>query len=258
MKCPICDYRKSKIILKFKCESFDNSYLYKNVKIVKCKNCGHSYNKLRKKELDNLEKYYQYEHPFTDRFDKVDNTIILNHFLEHFVELKTLMKIIKTLLNDNGLCKITVPDVDYYNNIYFYILREHIQHFNFKTLKLLANNSGFEVIKHEKTDSNMVGTLKSTNISIVLKPKGTTYCWGIGREFMYLYPNTRLKDLDLILIDDTPEKQKLTFKGMKIHSSNILKEASKDSFLIITAIVHKEILKKKALELGYKGEIIDV
>jgi len=196
-----------------------------------------------------------YSIPFEDNsFD----IVILDQVLEHLVNLKLAMREIKRVLTKGGLCYIGVPDSEKYNDTYFYIMREHIQHFNIVGLKLLAHNNGFELIANDKTKSKMIGALNLPNLSVLLKMIGKIYCWGIGREFMYLYPNTRLKHHDLILVDDTPEKQNRTFKGMKIYGSDILKEASKDSFLIITANVHKDLLIKKAKEIGYKGQIINV
>ena len=196
-----------------------------------------------------------YDIPFPDNsFDLV----VLDQVLEHLVDPRLAMKEINRVLDKSGLVYIGVPDVDRYDDYYFYISREHIQHFNLITLKILAEKNGFELLDYIKTSIPMIGTLKLPNLSVLLKPTGTMYCWGIGREFMYLYPNTRLKNLDLILVDDTPEKQKHTFKGMKIWDSNILEIADKDSFLIITAKVYEDRLKQKAKELGYKGEIINV
>ena len=346
MICPVCDQEYSEQIKWINCESFDNSYLYKNIRIDKCKNCGHMFNVLDHRDKENLKKYYELEYApcnlssddkegdkpgannsfnlrryeqveefifshikYGSRIldvgcamggflkhleskgcinlygidmikayvDKADNeniklgnvysipfednsfdVIILDQVLEHLSNLKLAMKEIRRVLDKGGICYIGVPDADRYNDIYWYIIREHVQHFNIVGLKLLAHNNDFELINYSKTECDMIGTLKLPNLSVLLKVSDRVYCWGIGREFMYYYPNTRLKYLDLILVDDTPEKQKQTFKGMKIYGSDILKEADKDSFLIITAMTHKELLTKKALELGYKGEIIDV
>ena len=347
MHCPICENYYPEQFKWINCESFDDSYLYKDITIYKCKNCGHIYNYLNDVELKNLMKYYEQEYaPINisskdrigdkpgstnqatmDRYDHVfdfissritkdsrildvgcalggfinflkdkgyknlygidpikayvnkannenikignvksipfeDNSfdiIILDQVLEHLSNLKLTMKEIKRVLKKGGLLYIGVPDVDGYNDdIYYWIIREHIQHFSIVGIKLLAQTNGFEFLEHELTDGDMVGDLKLPNLSVLLKVSDQIYCWGIGREFMYYHLNTRLKNHDLILVDDTPQKQKHTFKGMKIHSSEILKEADKDSFLIITAMVHKRILKEKAWLLGYKGEIIDV
>jgi SAM-dependent methyltransferase len=212
-----------------------------------------------KADNENVKFGSVYSIPFRDNsFD----VVVLEQVLEHLSNPKLAMKEIKRVLRKGGLCYIGVPDAKRYNDeLYFYLIREHIQHFNLNSLNLLAEYTGFELINHNETESDMIGSLKLPNLSVILKLTRTIYCWGIGREFMYRYVNSRLKDLDkeyLILVDDTPHKQKQTFKGMKIHSSDILKEADKDSFLIITANVHKELLKKKALEIGYKGVIINV
>jgi len=280
MICPVCNSDYSEMFKRISCESFDGSYLYKRVHIDKCNNCGHLFNILDSKQIENLRKYYKEEHtrntetttyigtyikvlnvgindacslPFEDNsFDAVR----VDQVLEHLTNLRLAMKEIRRVLDKGGLCYINVPDAERYNDIYWYILREHVQHFSLIGLKLLAHKTEFELIDYKKTETDMVGTLKLPNLSVTLKVSGKTYCFGIGREFMYLYPNTRLKYLDLVLVDDI--KQGRTFKGMKIHSSDILREADKDSFLIITANVHKEFLKKKAKDLGYRGEIIDV
>ena len=346
MTCPICDCSYYDQFKYLNCESFDDSYLYKDITILKCAKCGHIYNDLSGIELKNLSKYYEQEYapsnlsskdkegdkpgsnnsfnlerygtlfytisPYIKKDSRIldigcatggflqylkvlgfnnlygiepiksyvnnaifenvyegdvysipsdDNSfdiVILDQVLEHLSDLKLAMKEIKRVLDKGGICYIGVPDAERYNDIYFWLMREHIQHFNVVGLKLLAQSNGFELINHRNDDFYMIGSLELPNISVLLKVRDVIYCWGIGREFFYLYKNTRLKMLELILVDDTPYKQKQTFKGMKIHSSDILKEADKDSFLIITTFPHKKTLQKKAFELGYKGEIIDV
>ncbi len=348
MDCPICDCSYTKQFKYLNCEGFDGSYLYKDICIRKCNNCGHLYNDLSEIELRNLTKYYEEEYapsnlsskdkngdrpgsynihsvvryeqlykfilPYIKEDSRIldvgcalggflkflknkreyknlygiepieayvkeannenikngnvynipfeDNSfdiIILDQVLEHLSNLKLAMKEIKRVLVKGGLCYIGVPDAERYHDIYWYIIPEHIQHFKDIYLKLLAHSTGFELINTSKTESNMIGTLKLPNLSVIFKVSGKVYCWGIGKEFMYYYPMTRLKNInDLILVDDTPQKQKQKFKGKKIYGSHILKDADKDSFLIITAMVHKDLLIRKALELGFKGEIIDV
>jgi hypothetical protein len=85
------------------------------------------------------------------------------------------------------------------------------------------------------------------------------YLWGISREFMYAYENCGLKNYDCVLVDDTPIKQqKYSVDHKQIYSSDILKDADKESVLIITAIAHKEALMQKAKDLGYQGEIVEL
>jgi len=350
MVCPICSSIYTDQIKYINCESFDDSFLYKNITVRKCESCGHIFNSLTKKELQNLVKYYKDEYapsnlskidisgdlpgainpanfrrykcvlsiiePYIRKNSKIldigcamggflsylkllgyknlygiepiqayvdeakkdkdivvkkgsvyynpfeDNSfdiVILDQVLEHLSDLRLAMKQIKRVLRKGGLCYIGVPDVERYNdNIYWYLMREHIQHFSVVDLKRLAQLNGFELIKAFQNENSMIGTLKLQNLSVVLKVSSKVYCWGIGREFMHSYVNTRLKNLDLILIDDTPKKQQQTFKGKTIFPSSILKDAESDSFLIITSKVHRKYLEKKAIDLGYKGEIIDV
>jgi len=186
------------------------------------------------------------------------DVVILDQVLEHVFDLKLALSEIKRVLIYGGLCCVSVPNEQQYDDVYFYLMKEHVQHFNYLGLKRLANLNGFEVINNNKTKSKMIGTMDLPNLSVILKPSGTTYCWGIGREFMYKYANTRLKNLSLTLVDDTPEKQKQTFKGMRVYSSDVLQYSSKDSFLIITASMHKNELIKKAKRIGYRGEIIEI
>lgn len=345
MICPVCkepiNIEQIKLI---KTENFDHSYLYNNIRVYKCKECGHIFNYLTEDDLFYLAKYYEEEYaPInlsakddTDRpgsetaierykvieefmfsyinrksrildigcgtgglikylkkeqyinlygIDPIEkyvekandenitvgtvynipyddncfDIVILDQVLEHLNDLNKAMKEIHRVLDKGGICIIGVPDAEKYNDIYFYLMKEHLQHFKFDTVKLLAENNEFEVIKHYRVKNHMIGKLDLPNLLVALKVRSDIYCFGIGREFMYLYHNTRLKNLDLILIDDTPEKQKMTFKGMKIYSSEILKDADKDSFLIITAKVHSsEIHYKARHDLNYKGEIINV
>ena len=342
MECPICNSRHNGQVKFIISENFDYSYLYRNIRIVRCTRCGHIFNDISKEELINLHKYYEeeyapinlsatddtdrpgsetanerYDHmlsfikKYSDKESRVldigcgagglikylkskyyvnlygidpieayvkeakdenikvgnvfnipfdDNSfdiVVLDQVLEHLNDLNKAMKEIHRVLDKGGICVIGVPDVERYDDeIYFYLMREHLQHFKLETIKLLAQNNEFELINYHKSSYHMIGRICLPNIIAVLKKRGDIYCFGIGREFMYLYPNTRLKYLDLILIDDIPEKQNKTFKGMKIHSSEILKTADKDSFVIITAKAHASGIYYKISRLKYKGVIL--
>ena len=84
------------------------------------------------------------------------------------------------------------------------------------------------------------------------------YVWGMSREFLYLYENTALKDLNIIgFLDDTKFKQDhMTINGRKIESSLILKDSHID--VLITATAHIDILSNKLKEMNYKGNIITI
>jgi hypothetical protein len=183
-------------------------------------------------------------------------------------------------------------------NFYWLALREHVQHFDLAHILMLAELCKFELVSYKQNEYEIVGKYMMPNLDIVLRynpeskikyrknlfeleykmmnyvlkqevarntillkvnGRKNIYCYGISREFMYAYENLGLKNYDITLIDDTPIKQeKYTVDRKPIQSSDILKDAPTESCLIITAIAHKETLKAKALELGYKGEIIDL
>lgn len=199
--------------------------------------------------------------PFEDNsFD----VLILDQVIEHLFDLHKAVEEIQRVLTHDGIVCISVPcetkyrDVEIFYN-YFYLLREHIQHFNPKSLLLLMKD--FQIADFGIYSIDMLSeTFKFPNMTYVFrntdKPKKITYCYGIGREFLYLYENTKLRLKNLVLIDDVICGSYVD--GMRIHESSVLKFTNEDDELIITAIAHKSKLKDKAIEKGYKGEIIDV
>ncbi|MEA1909449.1 MAG: class I SAM-dependent methyltransferase, partial [Patescibacteria group bacterium] len=62
MSCPICGSSKSKQLLRLNCGNFDQSILYRFVRIGVCLQCGHIYNQLSVQEMVDLIKYYETEY----------------------------------------------------------------------------------------------------------------------------------------------------------------------------------------------------
>jgi len=241
-----------------------------------------------------------YSIPFNDNsFD----IVILDQVIEHLVDLKRAIIEIKRVLVNGGIVCVGVPDASRYEEIYFFefywfLMREHIQHFDLEHLKLLFGMEGFELIRFNKCETPIMSermllpnlnvlfylnnnkkyfTLKKEIIQYkysqykklhkkqqiiddLIRSEKPVYIWGIGREFLFLYEALGLRYCNIIsLIDDTPLKQeKFTVDGQKILNGSILKDASSDSVLIITATAHVDLIKEKILKIGYKGEIIDV
>jgi len=204
-----------------------------------------------------------YSIPFKD--SSLD-LIILDQVLEHLEKPLDAIAEIKKALSDDGMCCMGVPDVSRYNETaffenYWFLLREHIQHFDIEHLKLLMPE--FELIDYKKTKPPMLSSIALLpnltclfKINTQYKPLDI-YCWGIGREFLYLYENTNLRLSGKLHLVDDVIKDRYTVDGMGILDSSVLSKASKKSVLLITAIAHKELLTKKAIEIGYKGKIID-
>ncbi len=62
MKCPLCH---SQAVVKtdtIKSDKIEGSYLYRDIVLLKCKNCEHVFNHLTDKDKDNLAKYYTSEY----------------------------------------------------------------------------------------------------------------------------------------------------------------------------------------------------
>jgi len=241
-----------------------------------------------------------YSIPFDDEtFD----VIIMDQVLEHIVNLKKGIHEVKRVLKNGGLVCVGVPDASRYCETeffeyYWFLLREHVQHFDFEHLKMLLENEGFIMMRFSKYETPMVSEkmilpninaifflntdckykelrLKTKNYiltqSILSLNRGEQinnflkklnrpiYVWGIGREFLYLWKKGLNECNIKALIDDTKSKQERhTIDGFKIHSSEILREAEDDSYLLITAFAHFEKLKKRADEIGFRGRILYV
>ena len=252
VNCPLCDASITGNILDLNCGNFDNSTLYKSVKIRVCEECGHVYNRLSPDEIVGLMKYYNEEYApanigATDktgdrpgsnnqntigRYDQLYNLIsnyinsdfkildigcgmggfldylytqgqknlsgidvtvkyvdyakkngrydiklgnaelipfdnnsfdllIIEQVLEHLVEPIKAFQEAKRVLVEGGLFCIGVPDASRYDKTYFFdfywfIMREHIQHFDLEHLKLLARMEGFELVSYCIAETSIV------------------------------------------------------------------------------------------------------
>lgn len=241
--------------------------------------------------------------------DNSINLLVLDQVLEHLVDPRKAFKEAKRVLVNEGLLCIGVPDASRYGKksffvFFWFLIREHIQHFDIEHLKLIAEQEGFELVNFNKNESPMTSekmilptlniifrlanvekkinktkhclTLKKTIeayvsrdlkklnqkrklIAILAASKRSVYVWGIGREFLYLYESAKLKKCNIVgLIDLNPDKQKtFLINGQKIMSQSVLKKATKDSVLIISAVAHANFIKAEALRMGYPGKIIE-
>lgn len=243
--------------------------------------------------------------PFTN---KIFNLLIMDQVVEHLINPRNAFREAKRVLTGDGLLCIGIPDASKYNKIHFFdffwfLMREHIQHFDIEHLKLLAEMEGFEMINFNQSETPMVSDkMILPNLNVIfrlvnkknksnigancfeikrrlkhyvkneLKKLGNKkkiiknliisrkplYVWGIGREFLYLYESAGLKKCNVIgFIDANPYKQKKFFvNDKKITDESVLKKASANSALMITAFAHAKKIKKEVLKIGYKGKFI--
>lgn len=236
-----------------------------------------------------------YSIPFKEH---VFDVVVLDQVLEHLEDPVKALKEIKRVLKPEGIVCVGVPDASEYINYvffdyYWFLMREHIQHFDLKHLQMLFNMEYFELIEHGFSNLPMVSeVMRLPNLTAVFKlnrqglrnkiegylgyqnklrenkineirklidSQKPIYVYGVGRECLYLIKQCKLDECNIIdFIDDTKTKQGKTIKGRIIKDSSILTLADEDSALIITAYAHKELLKQKVECIGYKGEIINV
>lgn len=91
-----------------------------------------------------------------------DNTfdlLVLDQVLEHLVDPVKAFREAKRVLVDDGLLCIGVPDAARYNKTYFFdfywfLLREHIHHFDIEHLKLVAE--GFELVAMSEIETPLM------------------------------------------------------------------------------------------------------
>jgi SAM-dependent methyltransferase len=106
------------------------------------------------------------------------NIVFADQVLEHLFDPNIFFKEAKRILAPDGLLCISVPDAMLYANTFFFdfywfLMREHIQHFDMEHLTLIAVNNGFSVVDAITTYSNM--TSEKTllpNLTILFKRNG--------------------------------------------------------------------------------------
>lgn len=243
--------------------------------------------------------------PFeSNRFDMV----YLDQVLEHTIKPDDVFKEVKRVLKKDGYFCIGVPNAMNYSKSYifdffWFLMKEHIHHFDIKHLSFLAKKNSFELINVKFNETPMMsGNVFLPNINAIFKYTNNykdtipldkkfelyenlkeyfdfeflrldkkrkiineiinkdkkLYFWGIGREFLFLLANTELKIENIYkLLDGNVYKRKeLKIKNRSIDNPEILKNSNEKSVLIITAAAYGENIKKAALELNFKGEII--
>lgn len=237
--------------------------------------------------------------------------LYMDQVLEHLLKPRKAFQEARRVLKKGGYFCIGVPNAmnyseNYIFDFFWFLMKEHIHHFDIKHLELLAQKEGFELVDYNFNNTPMMSsTTYLPNINAVFKLTGEPgvnkkkvnntfdlsnilkkyieedfsklsikreiiqkikfnndplYVWGIGREFLYLKQNTELMRCSIkALIDgNSYKREQLSVDGIKIQDPKILSNTTKDSQLIITASSYSNKLKSLSIELGFKGEIIEI
>jgi len=130
--------------------------------------------------------------PFEDNsFD----LLVMDEVLEHLVEPRKAFQEARRVLVDGGLFCIGVPDASRYDKTYFFdffwfLMREHIQHFDIEHIKLLAESEGFELVGFSKSETLMMSEkMILPNLNVILRLTGkrneikvTKKCFSLTKE----------------------------------------------------------------------------
>ena len=214
------------------------------------------------------------------------NCIVMDQVLEHLIDPgKAIKEAYRALAKDGTLC-IAVPDIEEYYSTepcagFWYIMREHLQHFSIRTLQRLCLRHGFRLVEFRKTKTPMSGSVLLPNLIAVFKKinkkvgvyfmqveqidslkesfarfaksKTPVYCWGISREFMFAYGALGLKDCNIQgLVDSNPHKQKMTVGGMKISDPEILRGTSSNAIIWVSAFAYEKEINQQLKEMGLR------
>ncbi|MFA5842587.1 MAG: class I SAM-dependent methyltransferase [Candidatus Gracilibacteria bacterium] len=134
--------------------------------------------------------------------------VVVDQVVEHLVDPIQVFKEAKRVLAEDGLLCIGVPDASRYDKLYFFdffwfLMREHIQHFDLEHLKLLAGLEGFEFVTHCEAETPMMSEkMILPNLNVVFRKtnkKGqlhtTENCFKLKKE-MEQYIANDLKKLN--------------------------------------------------------------
>jgi len=157
--------------------------------------------------------------PFDD--DLID-LLVMDQALEHLVEPRKAFREAKRVLVNGGLFCIGVPDASRYDKTYFFdffwfLLREHIQHFDIEHLKLLAVLEGFELVVHSKSETPMMSEKMILPVlSVIFRLTGvksklniTEDCFKLKKEIeQYIANDFEKLNKKRKIIDDLAASQK--------------------------------------------------
>jgi len=325
MKCPLCG-SSSRKIHELDSGNFDQSVLYRQIRVRVCESCGHVFNELSADERRNFSEYYLGEYSkfhsfastnvaddvfevsqkdlrrYLDVLTKFNDTgslpierkfrkVVLDQFIEHVFEPRVLFEELSKSLEVDGILRIDCPNAMLYGaqrahfDNYFFLIREHVQHFSDASLISLASECGFEVLATCLGKYEIIRDVFMPNLSVTFRYTGVRqrtsnakranleqsilesftehrfvydreiYCYGIGREFLYLFANHYLLKV-IGLIDSTPAKCEYTVDAMKIQSDETIEDLTSSSTILITAFAHRKTIEKKLRDLGFRGTIL--
>jgi SAM-dependent methyltransferase len=190
--------------------------------------------------------------------------LIMDQVLEHLIDPIKAFREAKRVLADGGLFCVGVPDARRYSTTYFFdfywfLLREHIQHFDIEHLKLLAEMEGFELIASCESDIPMMSEkmiLPNLNVIFRLAGKGnsldiTENCFKLKKEIeKYIVDDFERLKKKIKIVDDFIASQKPLYvwgigrEFLYLYESAGLKKCN------IVGLIDTNPYKRKTVSIG--------
>ena len=258
---------------------------------------GPAIERARKKLSNNGTEFYcgAFE-TFNFKGDPPD-TIIMFHVLEHVVNPVGVLNKLKQISKSTTKLVIEVPIIESgkTNDINGFFSIQHATHFSHNSLHNCLNKAGWKIIeecpmenyngfrvnailqedceptvKIEQKDwllrldylSDWYNSLKNVEAKIEKIGEFPNYViWGGGAHSEFLYQTTSLFHIKqhskFVIVDGDPLKHGTTWRGIEIHSPDILNEINwNETGLIISSYGSQDQIKTVALNLGIQEDKI--
>ena len=221
--------------------------------------------------------------------------IVFSHTIEHILEICQAMENVKSLLADNGILFIEVPDASRYSDVdmpaYFFFTYEHLIHFTTDTLKNLSGAFGLTLIQAKsylkcaryhvlygifrlggktpivgETQTETAVREYETVCRANLKPfigklehdQEKLVLWGVGASTAQLL-NGNFDRCDVVkLIDSNPARQGIEFKV----GNRLLKIAPPETVtdarmtIVVLPVMYRDSIVLQIREAGLTNKIV--
>lgn len=226
--------------------------------------------------------------------DKSFDMVILNHSLEHVLDVESTMKHISRVLADDGFLFIEIPDVEGYADEdaapFNFLTYEHVLHMSMHDLENLAGKFGYEIVDKDhyykkisnypsvyavlkkgsgekdvtcsdKTEEAFLRYIEKSNGTLeqFLKPlresQEPLILWGIGASTAILIESFGGCNVTA-LIDKNPARQGLVFS---IEGKDYCIEAPEtvgEGTIVILSIPYHDSIAKQIREMGLTNKIV--
>jgi SAM-dependent methyltransferase len=151
--------------------------------------------------------------------------LVMDQVMEHLIEPRKAFIEARRVLRPGGILSIAVPDANRYKecfffDFYWFILREHIQHFDIEHLKWLGATEGFELVCQERSNVPMMSeSMILPNLNTVFRRSDDLRTTDVKNEYFdlretikdYIAEDSQRLNSKRELIEQIKKSQKLIY-----------------------------------------------